>query len=217
MIHAAIFDMDGLMFDTERVARDGWIAVGKEDGYTVTVDFLDRVTGVNAVRVGELCHEEFGADFAYESFSSRVRDYMFRVFDREGMPCKPGLVELLDALAARRIRTAVASSSSRPIVLDYLRRAGVDDRFDAVICGDMIANSKPAPDIFFKAAEVLKTPPAECLVLEDSYNGVRAGHAAGMATVMIPDLLPPTDELRGLATRIFPSLLDVIPYLDEAR
>ena len=217
MIRSVIFDMDGLMFDTERVARDGWIAVGKEDGYNVTVDFLDRVTGVNAVRVGEICREEFGADFQYETFHLRVYDYMFRIFDRDGMPCKPGLRELLDYLAGHGIRAAVASSSSRSVVVDYLKRADIERYFDAVICGDMVQNSKPAPDIFLKAAELLETPPADCLVLEDSHNGVRAGYAAGMEVIMIPDLIPPTDELRRMADYILPTLSDVIPILDAPR
>lgn len=133
------------------------------------------------------------------------------------MPVKRGLPELLDYLKENRYQTAVASSSSRATVEDYLRRAKMEGIFSTLICGDMVTRSKPEPDIFLKAAEELGAAPADCLILEDSPNGIRAAHAAGMRVIMVPDLIEPTADLRAMASKVCESLHDVILFLENGR
>src|SRR5207302_1685493 len=115
---------------------------------------------------------------------------------------KPGAVELLDAAESARLPRAVATSSSRAKAMHHLRAAGIVDRFDAVVTRDDVVRGKPHPDLFLRAASALAIAPARCLALEDSYNGVRAAHAAGMPVIMVPDLLPATEEMRGLCHAI---------------
>ncbi len=217
MIKAVIFDMDGLMFDTEALAKKGWLIAGRECGLPITDEIVYKVIGMNAASVQKTCEDYFGPGFDYDSFRQKVSDYMQKTLEEDGIPVKRGLPELLAFLKENGYRTAVASSSSRSTVKDYLRRAQMENSFSALICGDMIQRGKPEPDIFLKAAEELSVPPDECLILEDSSNGIRAAHAAGIRVVMVPDLIAPTPELRALAFRICESLLDVIPLLEKER
>ncbi len=217
MIQAVIFDMDGLMFDTEALAKKGWLIAGREMQLPITDEIVYRVVGMNAASVRKTCQEYFGPEFDYDGFRARVSDYMRRSLDEDGIPVKRGLPELLDYLKRNGCQTAVASSSPRATVEDYLRRAGMEGIFSALICGDMVARSKPAPDIFLRAAEVLGILPEDCLVLEDSSNGIRAAYAAGMKAIMVPDLIEPTAELRGMACAVCESLHGVIPFLEADR
>ena len=217
MIKAVIFDMDGLMFDTEALAKTGWLIAGRELNLPITDELVYRVIGMNAADVKKTCMDYFGTGFDYEGFRQTVANYMNKVLDEDGMPVKRGLPELLDYLKENRYQTAVASSSSRATVEGYLRRAGMENTFSALVCGDMITRGKPEPDIFLKAAEELGAAPEDCLILEDSANGIRAAHAAGMRVIMIPDLIGPTADLRAMASKVCESLRDVIPFLEDDR
>ena len=159
----------------------------------------------------------FGPNFDYDAFRGAVSGYMKKSLDEDGMPVKRGLPELLDYLKENRYQTAVASSSSRATVEDYLRRAGMEKTFSALVCGDMITRGKPEPDIFLKAAEELGAAPEDCLILEDSSNGIRAAHAAGMRVIMVPDLIEPTADLRAMTSKVCGSLHDIIPFLEDDR
>lgn len=217
MIKAVIFDMDGLMFDTEALAKKGWLIVGREMHLPVTDEILHKVIGMNAAGVKKACIDYFGPEFDYESFRKTVGNYMQNVLETEGMPVKRGLPELLTYLKQNHYQTAVASSSPQTTVENYLRRAGMETDFSALICGDMVKKSKPEPDIFLKAAETLYVSPKNCLVLEDSANGIRAAYTAGIRSVMVPDLIEPTADLRAMADAVCESLYDVIPYLEKDR
>lgn len=158
--------------------------------------------------------ERFGAGFPYDDMSAEVwREVEARL--EHSVPLRPGLFELLDALRARNCKMAVASSTDSARVLHNLETAGVRGYFSAVIGGDQVTHSKPEPEIFLKAAAALDTPPGLCMVLEDSYNGVRAGAAAGCFTVMVPDMDPPTPEMERLAWAIVPGLTDVARLLEQ--
>ena len=130
------------------------------------------------------------------------------------MPEKPGLRALLSWLRDSAVKTAIATSSERRFVDFYMAHADLEHPFDAIVTGDQVARSKPEPDIFLRAAAELGVSPADCVALEDSYNGIKAAHAAGMRPVMVPDLLPPTPEVERLLYRRVDSLNDVIPILE---
>ena len=210
---ALLFDMDGLMFDTERLADELFAAAAPQFGITIGPGEMALLRGVSHAAGRAAFQARFGADFPYDRLTDRVHEGLLRRVAQE-RPLKPGLLELLAFCRARQLPCAVASSSSRSIVESYLRETGVADCFEAVVCGDQVARSKPAPDIYLAAAAALGAQPARCMVLEDSYNGMRAGAAAGCAAVMVPDIDPPTDEIRALAWRIVPTLADVIPLLE---
>ena len=199
MINGVIFDMDGLMFDTERMWATFWepalAALGLE--YKEGLAEAERGT-------------------AGDCDANAIIDSLHRVADEEfqkPVPKKPGLDELLAWLDANHIPMAVASSSRVHVIEGNLNNWGLTHYFKALVSGQQVKHSKPDPEIFLLAAEKLGTDPAHTLVLEDSYNGVRAGAAGGFVTVMVPDLLPADDEMRGLYTMECTSLNEVLDKL----
>ena len=214
MIQAVIFDMDGLMFDTERLWGTFWAPAMRRMGRTPDPQFIDDVRGTAGERMYQVMRRYYGQDFDCRALHLAYYDIAREVF-REFVPEKPGLRELLDYLKARGIPMAVASSSPRDMVEHNLTLTGVAGYFGAVVCGDQVERSKPDPDIFYKAAEAIGAKPETTLVLEDSYNGVRAGAAGGFVTVMVPDLLAENDEMRALAREICESLSAVRQRLEN--
>lgn len=213
MIDGVIFDMDGLMFDSERVWGTLWeptlaaFDLAVPDGLP---EAARGTTGDAALAViRRLCGPEADAPAIFAEYY-RLAGERFA----QGVPKKPGLDELLAYLGRRGVPMAVASSSPEALIRNNLRVAGVTECFAAVVCGREVAHSKPAPDIFLEAARRLNVAPARTLVLEDSFPGVRAGAAGGFVTVMVPDTMPPTDEIRSLATRVCASLAEVQALLE---
>ena len=214
MIQGVIFDMDGLMFDTERVWATLWAPTLAKFGLQEPAGLAEAARGSAGESLLEVIRRYCGADCdAKGIFEELVRqgDAVFA----QGAPRKPGLDEILAYLRGRGLPLAVASSSTASTVLRNLRLGGVEAYFSAVMTGDRVARSKPDPDIFLKAAAMLGVAPAHCLVLEDSFNGVRAGRAGGFITVMVPDIAQPDDEMRRLYTACYPSLADVQRALER--
>lgn len=209
-LRAVLFDMDGLMFDTERVSDTVWCDVANRNGFAMTSQDVSLLRGRNYEGGRAALWERFGADFPYDALAAQaIREISARL-ERQ-IPLRPGLFALLDALRGMGCKMAVASSTHSSRVLRNLERTGVRGYFSAVIGGEAVTRSKPDPEIFLRAAAALDTPPAACMVLEDSYTGVRAGAAAGCFTVMVPDIDPPTPEMERLAGAVVPSLNAVIP------
>lgn len=208
-IRGVIFDMDGLMFDTERIYIRAEELTGKEFGID-TMNVVPDLMGVSeheGVHVYKKC---FGEDFDYDSYRARKLEIIMEHLENHGLPKKLGLDELLSFLRERNIPMALATASGRETAEDYLERSGTAEYFQAVICGDMVEKGKPDPEIFRKAAECLGTKPQETLVLEDSYNGIRAAHRGGFIGCMVPDTQEPTEEMDALAVRQFASLTEVL-------
>ena len=212
ILSAVLFDMDGLLTDSEGY---GYILLkngGRQLGFELSDQLLSDMTGLNDTEcVAMLKTHCPGLDG--KRLLQIYHEGMYAASLRGEVPLKPGVRELLDVLDAHRVRRAVASSNERFLVESYLRGHGILDRFDALVCGDMIAQSKPAPDIYLAAADALGVRPENCLVLEDSPNGLKSGRAAGMRTCMVPDRIPFTETLKPYVDDVRDSLHDVIPLI----
>ena len=215
MKQGAIFDMDGLLFDSERLYREGWVEMAKKFGVQPDPAFATAVCGTSGARMLEIIHTYYPT-VDEQAFMEGCVAWVNEML-RKQVPEKPGVHEILDFLRAHGCKTAVASSSARSMILNNLRLTGLEDCFDAVVSGQDVTNSKPAPDIFLLAAKQLGCAPTDCYVFEDGINGVRAGLAAGCATVMIPDLTPPEEEFHSLCAGIFPSLHEARSAIQEGR
>jgi HAD superfamily hydrolase (TIGR01509 family) len=214
-IEAVLFDMDGLLVDTESVYRDAVAAEAVARGHPMPLSLLMQMPGLPEHACDELARSHFGQNVDIAHYSVEVTRRVTQAV-KAGVALKDGVIELLDLLDQQRLPRAIVTSSGHKTVESHLGSTGILPRFDAVIaCGDY-ARGKPRPDPFLRGAEVLGKHPARCLVLEDSYNGVRAAHAAGMITVMVPDLLDATEEMRGLCHAIASTLHAVRQGLSDS-
>jgi len=212
-ITAVIFDMDGLMIDTERMAQQAWQRAGAEFGFTLPDALYLQAVGRTARATAELFRAGMGADFPFEAVYERKQHYLYTAIEEEGIPTKPGLLELLDLVDQQGLAKAVATSTARVLTIKKLTAAGLLHCFDTLVCGDEVPNGKPAPDIFLAAAAKLAVAPEACVVLEDSSAGIKAAHAAGMRAIWVPDLIQPTADITPLAYRVLPSLHQVVELL----
>lgn len=215
MIKAVIFDMDGLMFDTESLYDIAWEYAGKQFGYAIKPEDLNPMRGANQALVQELFYKKYGPEFDFMRIRRSRVEYMEQYIRIHGLPHKQGLKELLGYLKDRRYQIAVATSTSEDPAARYLSMEGVADYFDVCIYGNMAEKSKPDPEIYIKAVEQLGRLPEECLVLEDSPNGVLAGFQAGCPVVMIPDIIQPDHAETQRTEKILPTLKEVICYLES--
>lgn len=208
-IRAVIFDMDGLMLDSERVSRDAWREAGTEWGYDISYEAYAHVLGRTVPDAVDIFKGIFGKDFPFYDIRARRTQRVKEYYRQKGVPVKPGLLELLDWLETRKILKAVATSTDYEPATEKLTEVKLFQRMDAIVTGDQIKRGKPAPDIFLTVAEKLRVEPPHCLVLEDSEAGIRAAYAAGMIPVMVPDLKEPGEEIRQIAYHIADSLYEV--------
>lgn len=215
MIDAVVFDMDGLMFDTERMVTRTWKQAGAEQGVDIPEELSFATIGLDAEKSGRIFYEKLGDSFDYQLGRDRRVELMTQEIEANGMPIKPGLFELLDYLEQKGLPKAVASSTGKSRVEYYLQKAGIQDRFQALVCGDMIEHGKPEPDIFLKACALLGKAPENCLALEDSPAGIRAAYKGNLIPVMIPDQIPPTPEILVMVRAKKDSLFDVIAMLEH--
>ncbi len=210
---AVVFDMDGLIFDSERAGFVCWSEVLRAYGYEDITALYRECIGCSRVRVERVVRGACGEGFPFERFESEVQVLYTARYGGGKMPLKPGAREILRYLKAQGIRTALASSSKKDVVLELLGSAGLLEYFDEIVTGDMAARSKPEPDIFLKACEMLGARPERCIAVEDSFNGIRAAHRGGLRPIMVPDMLPADAEMRELAEAVKDDLFAVMEYL----
>ena len=210
---AVVFDMDGLIFDAERLYRCAFGSAAADSGYVLADDVCRRTAGLTWVQSRAVLSKQFEPDFPADTFFNDVVKHFNELADAQ-LELKPGVVELLDLLDRLGLPRCIATSSSHATVQKHLAVHGLVNRFDFVIAhGDYLA-SKPSPEPFLTAARHLGREASLCLALEDSPNGVRAAYAASMMTIMVPDLLEPTEEMRAKCVHVSESLHDVCTMLE---
>ncbi|MDK2126176.1 HAD family hydrolase [Parachitinimonas caeni] len=214
-IAAVIFDMDGLMLDTERLVLAAWQQAAQEHGAVLDEQLLLGMVGLHDRLCRQYLREQLGEQTPVEAIHDRTRELYAKAL-AEGPPIKPGLIALLDYLETASLPRAVATSTLRRFALGNLERAGLLNRFAHIIAGDDICHPKPAPDVYLQAAAALGVAPALCVVLEDSEPGVRAALAAGMTPIMIPDLKAPSAEVRAFGHHIVACLADAHTLIADA-
>jgi len=206
---AVIFDMDGLMLDTEPLAARAWDEAAAVVGVSFDPAMARRMIGRNFHDCSVMLHAECPAGYPVDAVLARWHAAYDEIVERDGLAIKPGVFELIDWLDGRGIVRAVATSTRRDRAHSKLVRTALLPRFAALVGGDEIARGKPAPDIYLEAARRIGAAPPRCAVLEDSEPGVRGALAAGMLPIMVPDLLPPTAELLAFEIVVHASLHDV--------
>ena len=213
---AIIFDMDGLMIDTERLALKAWRLAGTDFGFPISDKIFINMVGRNRRDSDRTLVEIFGADFPIGAVRNRYRAYIDSWIDEGKLSVKPGLLELLGFLDRISMPKAVATSTEYERAVYKLSLTNLLEHFPIVIAGDQVQKGKPAPDIFLAAALRLEVLPKHCLVLEDSDAGIQAAHDAGMTSVMIPDMKLPSEKSRAFAHRVFGALGEFHDYLRES-
>lgn len=212
---AVIFDMDGVIFDSERLVLEGWQEIAAKYGIKGIEEVLPRCLGVNAQATREIFREYYGQDFPYDEYKKEASALFHSRYGNGKLPLKPGVKELLSYLKENGYLVGLASSTRQAIVEQEIRDAGLMPYFDNLVCGDMLKRSKPEPDIYLKACENLDVEPRMAVAVEDSYNGIRSAKRAGMVPVMVPDMVQPDEEMRSLAHKICKDLFEVKNWISE--
>ena len=214
---AILFDMDGLMIDSERVTFDGYQYVLKKYGKDITLKQYQTFLGRNVVSTYSLLKEYYGKNFPSEDVVKKVHVYLEEVFETEGIPVKPGLYDLLEYIKKNRYKCAVVTSSSRHRAMQILEKIHVEEYFDVVVCGDDISKGKPDPEIYRVALHKLHEAEENCLVLEDAQTGIEAAYRANIDVIAIPDMKYPDEKYKQMTKCIYTSLHDVIAYLEQQK
>ena len=213
---AVLFDLDGLIIDSEAIVWEIMQQVGQRFGVAVDRTLFLELIGRHGPDVETRLLAAWGKDFPLDEFRRGTQEAWRHYTATRPIPVKPGFEALIDCLDRRGIKRAIATSTRHLRALHKLDCAGLAGRFDTVIGGDMVANGKPAPDIYLLAAERLGVAPEDCVVLEDSEPGARAGVAAGTTVLLIPDLNTPSDELTRLVHAVLPSLDHAMALIEAA-
>lgn len=205
---AIVFDMDGVLLDTEPLYKKAMHQACADLGYEMPEELHNAQIGIPGDVGLRMMQDYFGPEFPIDLYTQYTSKTM-RALTADDVPLKPGVHELLFELNTRNIPCAVATSTASPTAPDRLTRAGIIDKFNAVVTRSDVVNGKPHPEPFLTAAKRIGIDPKNCIALEDSHNGIRSAHGAGMKAIMVPDLLQPTPEIEALCFAVLPSLIAV--------
>ena len=212
-----LFDMDGLLLDSERIAKEGFLRACSHFGIGQREALFNRLIGIKWETAVEILHDALSAEVDASAFCDYWDADYHRFTEDEPVPLKPGVTRLLDILSSEGRPMAVATSTRHASAVAKLARCGILGYFKSVIGGDEVREGKPHPEIYLKAAEALDCDPRDCLAFEDSERGTRAALASGATVVQVPDLLPPTAELLQLGPVVLGKIDDVLDYPFPAR
>ena len=212
-INGLIFDMDGLMVDTEKLLTRFWREAAAFYGWEMKQEHVLGIRSLAGKYAGPKLQREISPDFDYAKVRLKRIELMNAYIEKNGIEKKPGLDELLAYLHEQQYRIAVATATDRERTDSYLKQVQVYDFFDTFVCGDMVTTGKPDPEIYLKSSAALGLKPEQCLALEDSPNGILSAYRAGCKAVMIPDLSQPDEELKKYLSACVPSLVDIITLL----
>lgn len=210
---AIVFDMDGVLFDTEMVCLEGWKVVADKNNLPDMEQVFPRCIGLNNNDCQAVLQDAYGEDFDYGAFRKQASVEFWNYIETKGLPEKPFVHELLEWLKASDYKVGLASSTRRESVLNCLENAGIREYFEVIISGDMVEHSKPEPDIYLLTCKELGVEPGEAYAIEDSFNGIRSAYAAGMKPIMVPDMLSPDEEMREKSVVILKDLGEVLEFL----
>ncbi|MBS6196710.1 MAG: HAD family phosphatase [Clostridiales bacterium] len=214
-VSGVVFDMDGLMLDTERVIKYSWEMMGKKLGYPDFGENILNTLGRNREWRNRYFTEKYGKDFPLQEFLDGYHR-IYEEYEREhGIPKKKGLLELLELLKEKQIPMAVATSTHQEHSVPELKKQGIFSYFQEIVTGDMVERGKPDPQIYRTACEKLGVLPEKAIALEDSYSGIRSAHSAGMKVIMIPDLLADNDPVKECLYGKMESLSMVAQWMRE--
>ena len=217
MIEAIVFDMDGLLFDSERIVQRSWEEAGNQLGLEHMGETIYHTLGMNLAGRNHYFRNTIAKDFPCEEFAKQARIWFYKIVNEEGLPMKNGARKLLEYGKVNGYRMAIATTSRKEYALKNLKAAKIYDFFDAGVFGDMVQHAKPDPEIYLKACDSIGAAPANCIALEDAPAGIRAAYAAGMKPIMIPDLVAPTPEIEALLYGTCDTLLGVIGILEKLK
>jgi len=215
MIQAVFFDMDGLMLDTEPITIQAKVIEGNKIGLPITEAMVRDTIGMSQKNVDQYYQALFGDRYHHQYFIEKRREYLFRYMEEHGLPLKKGLIPLLKYLKSKHLPLAVVTSSTKEIVEQYQKYGDIFQYFDRIITGDEVKEGKPNPDVYLYAAKIMKVDPVNCVVLEDSKNGILAASKAHMQVIMIPDLILPDEEVLSYHPTIYASLEEAITYFEK--
>lgn len=215
VIEAIFFDMDGLMLDTEPITIQAKVIEGNKIGLPITEAMVRDTIGMSQKNVDQYYHHLFGDKYYHQYFIEKRREYLFHYMEEHGLPLKKGLIPLLELLKSKHLPLAVVTSSTKEILAQYQKYGTVFEYFDRLITGDEVKEGKPNPDVYLYAAKVMGVDPKNCVVLEDSKNGIISASKAGMQVLMIPDLIMPDEEVLSYHPKIYSSLEAAMEYFQD--
>lgn len=211
-IKAIIFDMDGVLLDSESISDITWDQAAKDFNITMTADILNSCRGSNKTDIINKLHEIYGLSFNAESFLEKTGEYFTQIEMEKGIPLLPYVKETLEYLKPK-YQIALASSTKGPTVERQLKNAGIIDYFQTRTTGEMVQHSKPNPEIYLMACKSLNISPENCIAVEDSFNGIKSAHNAGLKTIMVPDKVQPTEEIKKLCWKVCKSLKELTEFI----
>ena len=210
---AVIFDMDGVIFDTEKVYLDIWIEVFEKYGYKMTKELYVNVMGTGRKNVIKTFLENFGDDLPIEKMYEEKDNQLFYRIENQGIPLKEGVKELFSMLKEKNYKIALATSAKRERVEKQIKDKWLKESFDAIVCGDDVEKGKPSPDIFLKAAKEIDVEPENCFVVEDSPAGIKAAFSGGMKGIHVEDLKEADEDILKYCEKNFKNLQEIKEYL----